>query len=131
MRFNITAQTFLAFVYFILFVLPGRGGVWSISISISVCMYLNQVCIFCCLAFFPKLNSQKTLCSLICLCVFPVFYCEIGPPSLALFLVIGSSVLLSLLPLSSVSLSKAANGAWKWWRAYRHTLSLLCVAVCR
>lgn len=100
-------------------------------------VYLNQVCIFMWLGIL-KLNSQKLFCSLLCLCVFSVFYCENGTHlllfSLLLFLVIGSSFLLPLLPLSFVSLNKAANSAWKWWQhshAYRQTLSLLCVAVCK
>lgn len=82
-----------------------------------------------------KLNSQKLLCSPFCLSVFLLWKWNPSPaPFLPLFLVIGSSFPLSQLSLSSVSLNKAANGAWKWWQhshAYRQTLSLLCVAVCK
>lgn len=144
MQYNVMAQCWRSCLLFTLFFdLPGGGqlclgtfAIWSIFKSIPVFMYLNQVYFLFGWTFWNWILESHSALSFVS--VYSLFFTvKMEPIScffLSLFLVIGSSLLLSPLPLSFVSLNKAANGAWKWWQhshVYRQTLSLLCVAVCK
>lgn len=133
MQFNIMAQ-FRRPCVFVQLIFARQGGampryIWSIFRSISV--FISESCLYFFMAGHFEIEFSKAV---------PLLFTTVKmdpisrsfSPSLSCKRLIFPP--LSALSLSFVSLNKAANGAWKWWQqshAYRQTLSLSWVAVCK